>query len=151
MVTELPPNPQGIAALQMLNILETFNLSAMGHNTADYLHAHIEAKKLAFADRAKFYGDPDFGEPTPELIEWLVSKAYGQERAQLIDMGRAAMKVPAGTPPSPGSWAAQRTTARAQDAPHTGDTMYLLRHISIRAGTLDWLRFTYDLESRPAY
>ena len=53
MVTELPPNPQGIAALQMLNILEHYNLSAMGHNTADYLHAHIEAKKLAFADRAK--------------------------------------------------------------------------------------------------
>jgi gamma-glutamyltranspeptidase / glutathione hydrolase len=44
MVTEIPPNPQGIAALQMLNILETFNLSAMGHNTADYLHVHIEVR-----------------------------------------------------------------------------------------------------------
>ena len=72
----------------MLNILETFNLTAMGHNTADYLHVHIEAKKLAFADRAKFYGDPDFGEPTAELIEWLVSKEYGRERAKLINMGR---------------------------------------------------------------
>ena len=45
MVTEIPPNPQGIAALQMLNILETFNLSAMGHNTADYLHVHIEVRR----------------------------------------------------------------------------------------------------------
>jgi gamma-glutamyltranspeptidase len=76
----------------MLNILETFNLTAMGHNTADYLHVHIEAKKLAFADRAKFYGDPDFGEPTAELIEWLVSKEYGRERAKLINMGRYAAR-----------------------------------------------------------
>ena len=69
--------------------------------------------------------DPDFGEPTPELIEWLVSKEYAQERAKLINMGRAAKEVAAGTPPSAGSWAAQRRTAAEQDAPHTGDTMYL--------------------------
>ena len=54
-VYELPPNPQGIATLQMLNLLELWDLKSLGHNSADYLHLHVEAKKLAFADRAKFY------------------------------------------------------------------------------------------------
>lgn len=61
-VHELPPNPQGIATLQMLNMLETFNMTQFGHNSANYLHASIEAKKLAFADRAKYYADPDFAD-----------------------------------------------------------------------------------------
>jgi len=59
-VYELPPNTQGIAALEMLNILEGFDLRSMGHNSADYLHVHIEAKKLAFEDRARFIADPAF-------------------------------------------------------------------------------------------
>ena len=143
MVTEIPPNPQGIAALQMLNILETFNLTAMGHNTAEYLHVHIEAKKLAFADRAKFYGDPDFDNVTPAMIEWLVSKEYGRERAKLINMGRAAEVVPAGTPPTKGSWADKMKTARQQDAPHTGDTMVSGYSSSIPA--LDWSKYTSNL------
>ena len=134
-VFELPPNPQGIAALQMLNILEHFNVSQMGHNTADYLHVHVEAKKLAFADRAKFYGDPSFGEPTPALIDWLISKEYATERAALIDMHHAAESVPAGVPPGhiqkdlkfDASTYPTKTaeTAAEQDAPHTGDTIYL--------------------------
>lgn len=94
-VWELPPNGQGIAALQMLNILEQHDLKALGHNSADHIHLFIEAKKLAFADRAKFYADPAFGElPTKELI----SKEYGQRQNQRIDLAKAAEDVPAGDP-----------------------------------------------------
>ena len=82
-VLELPPNPQGLAALQQLNILETMDLASMGHNSADYLHVHIESKKLAFADRAKYYADPDFYDVP---IEWLLSKEYAAERAKMINM-----------------------------------------------------------------
>ena len=87
---ELPPNGQGIAALQMLNILEGFDLRAMGHNSADYLHVMTEAKKLAFADRARFYADPSFYQAD---IDYLISKDYAAERRRLIDMKKAALKV----------------------------------------------------------
>ena len=92
---ELPPNPQGLAAQQQLNILEGFDLAGMGHNTADYLHVHIEAKKLAFADRAKYYADPDF---VSVPVEGLLSKEYAAQRRALINMSHAAEKVDAGTP-----------------------------------------------------
>lgn len=92
---ELPPNGQGIAALQMLNLLEHYDLRSLGHNSAEYLHLLIEAKKLAFADRAQFYADPAFGKlPTEELI----SKPYAERRRALIDRQRAATNVPAGDP-----------------------------------------------------
>ena len=92
-VWELPPNGQGIAALQMLNVLERFNLAALGPGSPDYLHLLVEAKKLAFADRARFYADPAFGElPTAELI----SKDYGRRQAERIAPDRAATAVPAG-------------------------------------------------------
>src|SRR5205085_2915245 len=72
-VWEIPPPGQGIAALQMLNILEGYDLQKMGPESADYWHLFLEAKKLAFADRARFYADPAFAKvPTTELI----SKAY---------------------------------------------------------------------------
>ena len=124
MIFELPPNPQGVAALQMLNILENFDLSKAGHNTADYLHLQIEAKKLAFADRASFYGDPDFGEPSPELIQFLISKEYAAKRAALINMTHAAEEVPHGIPPKRKGVKLPKT-AKDQDAPFTGDTIYL--------------------------
>jgi len=60
-VWELPPNTQGIAALQMLNVLESYDLAKVGAGSADYLHLFLEAKKLAFEDRARFYADPAFG------------------------------------------------------------------------------------------
>ena len=92
-VWELPPNGQGIAVLQMLNILEGYDLKSLGHNSAEYLHLLIEAKKLAFADRAKFYADPDFGRlPVAELV----SKQYAARRRKLIDPSRARPEVPAG-------------------------------------------------------
>jgi gamma-glutamyltranspeptidase/glutathione hydrolase len=94
-VWELPPNGQGIAALQILNQLEPHDLRKLGHNSAEMIHLFVEAKKLAFADRAKFYADPDFGKlPTAELI----SKEYARKRASLINANRAATEVPAGDP-----------------------------------------------------
>ncbi|MFW5821452.1 MAG: gamma-glutamyltransferase family protein, partial [Bacteroidota bacterium] len=92
-VWELPPNGQGIAALQILNILEFYNIDSMGYGSADYLHLFTEAKKLAYEDRAKFYSDPDFNEIP---VEKLISKEYARERKELIDMSRSAKNFPAG-------------------------------------------------------
>src|SRR3984893_9149646 len=94
-VFELPPNGQGIATLQILNILEAFDLRAMGRNSPDALHVMIEAKKLVWADRAKFYADPAFAKIP---LTALISKAYSHDREQLIDPQHAAKKVEAGEP-----------------------------------------------------
>lgn len=94
-VYEMPPNGQGIAVLQMLNILEAFDLRAMGFNSPDALHVMIEAKKLVFEDRAKFYADPEFA-TIP--LHGLLSQAYAAERRALIQMDRAAKTFDAGTP-----------------------------------------------------
>jgi gamma-glutamyltranspeptidase/glutathione hydrolase len=94
-VWEIPPPGQGIAVLQMLNILEGYDLKKMGPNSADYWHVMIEAKKLAYADRARYYADPEFAKlPTLELI----SKPYADKRRKLIDMPRAMLDMPAGDP-----------------------------------------------------
>jgi gamma-glutamyltranspeptidase/glutathione hydrolase len=94
-VFELPPNGQGIATLQILNILEGFDLRKMGRNFPDTLHAMIEAKKIAWADRAKFYADPAFAKIP---LTGLLSKSYAAERRKLIDPNHAAKKVEAGNP-----------------------------------------------------
>ena len=94
-VFELPPNGQGIATLQMLNLLEGFDLHMMGFNSTPTLHAMIEAKKLAWADRAKFYADPVF---TKIPVAGLISKSYATERRKLIDPDHAAKSVNAGNP-----------------------------------------------------
>jgi len=92
-VYELPPNGQGIAALQILNILEGFDIKSMGFGTAEYVHTFVEAKKIAFEDRAKFYADMDFvGVP----VDTLISKEYAAQRRKLIDSSKAAMTYPAG-------------------------------------------------------
>ncbi len=81
-VWELPPNGQGIAALQILNILEQYDLRSMGHNSAELIHIFTEAKKLAYEDRAKYYADPNFNSiPVNELI----SKTYAKQRNKLIN------------------------------------------------------------------
>jgi gamma-glutamyltranspeptidase / glutathione hydrolase len=92
-VFELPPNGQGIATLQILNILEKFDLRAMGRNSPETLHTMIEAKKIAWADRAKFYADPAFAKIP---IAGLLSKGYAAERRKLIDGNHAAKEVAAG-------------------------------------------------------
>jgi gamma-glutamyltranspeptidase/glutathione hydrolase len=92
-VWELPPNGQGIAALQMLNILEGYNIAEMGFGSPEYLHLLTEAKKLAFEDRAKFYADPDFNDIP---VDWLISDSYADERRALINENRAGYSYPAG-------------------------------------------------------
>ncbi len=94
---ELPPNGQGIAALQILNMLEQFDIGSLEPNSAEQLHLFIEAKKLAYEDRAIFYADP---EKADVPVEALISKAYAAERAKLIDPARAMQEVKAGMPES---------------------------------------------------
>lgn len=93
-VYELPPNTQGFLVLEMLNILEGFDIRAMGHNSAAYLHALVEAKRIAFADRAAYLADPDF--VPPALLKTLISKDYGAKRRAEIDPNRAAEQYKAG-------------------------------------------------------
>ncbi len=92
---ELPPNGQGIAALQILGILDGFDIARMGFGSPDYIHHFVEAKKLAFEDRAKFYADTDFQKiPVAELI----SPQYLSERRKLMSPRRAASRYAAGNP-----------------------------------------------------
>lgn len=91
-VWELPPNGQGTAVLEMLNILENYDIASMGFGSPEYMHLFIEAKKLAFEDRAKYYSDPDFNNLP---VQQLISKEYGKERAALINPSRAARSYPA--------------------------------------------------------
>jgi len=104
-VYELPPNSQGIAALQMLSILEGFDLKSLGYDSPEALHLMVEAKKLAFEDRAKFYADPEF---VKIPLAGLLSKSYAAERRKLINPARAGRSYDAGNP-----------------AMQQGDTIYL--------------------------
>ena len=88
-------NSQGPALLQSLNILEQFDLQALGHNTADYLHVVTEAMKMAYADRDSYYADPAF---VTVPAKGLLSKEYAKTRAAQIDMTRAASAQAAGDP-----------------------------------------------------
>jgi gamma-glutamyltranspeptidase/glutathione hydrolase len=104
-VYELPPNGQGIAALEMLNMMERFPLAQFGPQSPRALHVEIEAQKLAYQDLARYVGDPRFSKIP---VAGLVSKDYARERAALIDMAKAHCEVAPGNPP-----------------PATGDTIYL--------------------------
>ena len=104
-VWELPPNGQGICVLQMLQLLKAFDLRKAGFGSADHLHYVLEAKKLAFEDRARFYADPAFGKLP---VKSLISNTYADERCKLIDLHHAATTVAAGNPML-----------------ETGDTIYL--------------------------
>jgi gamma-glutamyltranspeptidase/glutathione hydrolase len=106
-VLEMPPSTQGFVALEMLNILEGFDLQAMGHNSADYLHVVSEAKRIAFADRGAYLADPDYMDPT--ILQTLVSRDYAAARRREIDMGKAA----------------RRYAAREFAGQDAGDTVYL--------------------------
>lgn len=94
-VYELPPNGQGIAALEMLNLMQQFPLAQYGHNSVDALHVMIEAKKFAYADLLKYIGDPRFSKIP---VAGLLSDDYARERAKLIDMSKANCNVGAGNP-----------------------------------------------------
>lgn len=90
---ELPPNGQGIAALQILNILEDYDIASMGFDSPEYIHTFVEAKKLAFADRAKYYADSSFNDIP---VKQLISKEYAAKRRKLIDANKASKQVDAG-------------------------------------------------------
>ena len=92
-IWELPPNGQGTATLQMLNILEGYDIASMGFGSTDYVHYFVEAKKLAFEDRAKYYSDPDFNDIP---VQQLISKEYAVKRRALINPDRAARTYNAG-------------------------------------------------------
>ena len=92
-IWELPPNGQGIAALQILNILEQYDVSNMGHNSAEYIHLFTEAKKLAYEDRAKYYADMNFADVP---VEELISKEYALERKKLINLKKSASSYNSG-------------------------------------------------------
>jgi gamma-glutamyltranspeptidase/glutathione hydrolase len=94
-VWELPPNGQGIAALQMLNLLEPYDLKSYGFGSVEHLHLLAEAKKIAFADRARWYADPAFA---PAPVAKLISKDYAKRRGKLISLERAAREVQPATP-----------------------------------------------------
>ena len=119
-VWELPPNGQGIAALQILNLIEPYDVAAMGPGSADWIHLFTEAKKLAFEDRARFYADMDFADVP---VERLISKGYAKRRGAGIDMARAATVI--------------------DDAgPEDGDTIYLC--VADAAGNMvSWIQSNY--------
>ncbi len=94
-VYEIPPNGQGIAALEMLNIMESFSLAHFGHNSTDALHAMIEAKKLAYADMYRYVADPKFSQVP---VQRMLSKEYAAQRAKLVDMAKANCDVLPGEP-----------------------------------------------------
>jgi gamma-glutamyltranspeptidase/glutathione hydrolase len=94
-VWELPPNGQGIAALQMLNILEGYDFSKIKVGSAEHIHLFTEAKKLVFEDRAKYYADMDFAKIP---VKSLISKEYAAERRKLINPNRASKHFDAGNP-----------------------------------------------------
>jgi gamma-glutamyltranspeptidase / glutathione hydrolase len=123
-VYELPPNTQGFVVLEMLNILEGFDLRSMGYNSADYVHALVEAKRIAFADRAAYLADPAF--VPPAVLKALISKDYAASRRTEIDLHRAAESY------TPGSFEALWTsTVRVAEADQNftgrdlGDTIYM--------------------------
>jgi len=95
-VWELPPNGQGIAALQILNLLEPYDLAKFGFGSPEHVHLFVEAKKLAFADRARWYADPAFSEKSP--VARLISKDYARSRGKLIALDRAAREAQPATP-----------------------------------------------------
>ena len=121
-----PSASQGPAELFTLNILEGFDLAAMRHNSADYVHTSAEALKLAFADRDKYLGDMDV---VPIPYEGLLSKEYAAERRELVDPDRASLEFRSGSPErfmeNPPPTPAEPRVTFAGDADHEGDTSYI--------------------------
>ncbi len=93
-IWELPPNGQGIAVLQIMNMLETFDIASLPPNSPEQLHLFLEAKKLAYEDRGVYYADPAMADVP---VSWLISKEYARQRANLIDPRHAAQDIAAGT------------------------------------------------------
>ena len=119
---EMPPNTQGFVALEMLNILEAYDVRQMGHNSADYLHVYTEAKRIAFADRAAHLADPSH--VPQDLLAMLISKTYAEVRRREIEMDRAAVAYEPSMPVAYGeSMGEVPLSGTRRDA--RGDTVYL--------------------------
>jgi gamma-glutamyltranspeptidase/glutathione hydrolase len=116
-LVELPPNTQGFVALEMLNILEGFDLKALGHNSASYLHLLVEAKRIAFADRDAYLADP--GSVPSHVLDRLVSKEYAAARRKEIDPNHAARGY------EPGKFGTAASAGAGLSIEATGDTVYL--------------------------
>ena len=114
---EMPPSTQGFVALEMLNIMEGFDIKAMGHNSADYLHVVTEAKRIAFADRGAYLADRDA--MSKDILKTLLSKEYAATRRKEIDLTKAAKSYAPGTPAGAGR-PTQDFAGR-----DLGDTVYL--------------------------
>lgn len=112
----LPPNTQGVTQLQQLQMASRFDLSAMGHNSADYLHTLIEIKKLAFADRDRWIADPRMADVP---VQQLLSPAYLAQRAALVDATYAASGVPSGI-------GSPLEAGGVDEGADNGDTVYLM-------------------------
>jgi gamma-glutamyltranspeptidase/glutathione hydrolase len=132
-VYEMPPNTQGFLVLEMLNILEGFDIKSLGHNSPEYLHLLVEAKRIAFADRAAWLADAEF--VPPALLKTLISKEYATSRRKEIDPAQAAQTYAPAAPgrsgasvsPAPRNlankaWSEQEENLTGQDR---GDTIYL--------------------------
>jgi gamma-glutamyltranspeptidase/glutathione hydrolase len=122
-VYEMPPNTQGFVVLEMLNILEGFDIKAMGHNSADALHALVEAKRIAFADRAAYDGDPA-SVPAP-VLRTLISKEYAALRRKEIDPQHAAESYKPGVMPGMPPTAAIAEALQNFTGLDRGDTIYM--------------------------
>jgi gamma-glutamyltranspeptidase / glutathione hydrolase len=117
-VYEVPPNTQGFVALQMLNILEGYDLAPLGHNSPEYLHLLVEAKRIAFADRAAYLADPDH--VPARVLDTLISKDYAALRRKEIDPAKAAAEY------TPGTFGSGTASPDAFfDGRDQGDTVYL--------------------------
>jgi gamma-glutamyltranspeptidase / glutathione hydrolase len=122
-VYEMPPNTQGFVVLEMLNILEGFDVKAMGANSAEYLHALTEAKRIAFADRAAYLGDP--ASVPPAVLKTLISKSYAAERRKEINKDHAAESYKAGVMPGVMPSAAIAEALQNFTGLDRGDTIYM--------------------------
>ena len=120
-VYEMPPNSQGFLVLEMLNILEGFDIKSLGHNSAEYLHLLVEAKRIAFADRAAYLADP--ASVPQAVLETLISKDYAAARRKEINLDRMTATY------KPGTIGATTPPSRDDDVELTGrdlgDTIYM--------------------------
>lgn len=126
----LPPSTQGLAQLQQMRLAERFDLVAMGHNSADYLHTLVEVKRLAFADRDRWIADPDFFEvPVGRLLD----AEYAAERAALIRGDQALGDV------EPGLTSGSAVRTRAESSEDDGDTVYITA-VDADGNAVSWIQ-----------
>jgi gamma-glutamyltranspeptidase / glutathione hydrolase len=139
-VFELPPNPQGAAALEMLNIIELYNFTSLDFNSPDWLHVHLEAKKLAFADASAFFADPDFA-TIP--LDGIISKEYAITQATRINMSNAAKTDSPGQPQFYKPSGAKNSMHPTLESRYGGDTTYLTTSDS-DGMQVSWIQSLYE-------